>query len=178
MNDDDAPGMGVATEEETAELAGMNGQANLIERLRAARREQEKPHYTVITIPGYEGLMGVRYKYVSAERIEQLSKKLQREIRKTKAKAEGLLASLDTVIAACEEIVIRGSDDEEWQSLGDPPIRFDDRLAETLGYEADNARDAVLGCFNNEHAIIRHNILVSRWLADTTTEVDESFLGE
>lgn len=166
-------------EDEDLDPAETNGRpSNLIERLREARREAEQPHDAVLEVPGYEGLLGVRYKYVSAENIEILGRRLQREIKRDKVKAENLLASIDTLIACCDEVVVRDSEDAGWKSLADPPVRFDGRLADVLDYEASNARDAVLGLFNNEHAIIRHNIVLSRWLADTTQEVNEDFLGE
>lgn len=179
--------------EETAEE---NGSGGLLDRIVEIRKEVIESSTTTLDldVPGYQKLLIVRYRYIDGIVTEHMGKKLRKELKKIDGEGETLLGSVDTLIAACEQILVRDPGNENClrddkgkvtdlrpiQPGAIPPVQFDERLSEILKFDppARSAREVVRGLFNNDHAIIRQNIALSQWLADTTKEVDQDFLGE
>jgi hypothetical protein len=155
---------------------------SVMQRLREKRKSISERNEIDIDIPGYDGELVARYRLMEGHEFELIGKKVRRQFKST---ADRLTyGSADTLIAACVNILIRGADDRLYP-LGDliglpgEPIRYDDRLAEFLKFEANSARDVILGVFaNNELALAQHQVKFARWTSDTSKDVSEDFLGE
>lgn len=170
-------------EEEEAYEVGQNGDvpADLLATLSEARKEAQPFGKTkLIEVPGYHGLLAIEYQYIGSEITEAIARKVRRETRSVDGQGSGLLASIDTLRAACKRVLCRRSADEkEWISVGGkskPVVRLDTTLSRLLNYDADDGREVVLGLFGSEHAINQQNLIVSQWLADKSRTSDEDFL--
>lgn len=147
-------------------------------RLRA-KREQLAGHSGTLTleVPGYDGELHVRYKYVP---FNEAKKRGEIMLKETPKEFHELYGCADTLLLCCDEVLMRDQETHELVPLSrdGTPLRFDKRLAEELGFEAPTARAVVLGVFNNDYAVISQAMRVSRWLQNTTKAVDEGLLGE
>ena len=151
---------------------------SLLERLREDRLALASAESTTIEIPGYDGELVCRYRLMEASQLEKIARraaKLPRERR-------NLAVTMDSLSAACIEFETvdhrNGGAIGTLAENGDDPIRYDDRLAEALGYTAKSAREAVLGLFGgNEIAVLTHGAQLARWWSDASEDVDEDFLG-
>lgn len=157
--------------------AAESGGDNLLDRLRERRNQiASKDEYRLdLPVPGYDGELVVRYKYTeyneTAERADRL--------RGVDAGQVPLISAIDTLIAACDKVMIvvngRLVPIDEGALT---PVRFEERLADILAFNASKARDVVRGLFNNDYAIIEQAMTVSRWMRDVTKKVDEAYVGE
>jgi hypothetical protein len=146
-----------------------------------------------LDVPGYSGLV-IRYHFVELSETERTT----RELAKVKAVTQQtLLSSIDTLILACDEILVAAPDGQKpvgasGQSLyplpvkplgdpGEPPVRFDHRLSEGLEWPANmKARQIVHKLFGGkkgEYRIIGQAQEVSAWIAGERQEIAEEFLG-
>jgi hypothetical protein len=165
---------------------------NLIEQLRQTRVEVAevfgKTH--ALSVPGYQGLLGIEYVYISSEVTEKIARDVRRETKNVNGIGSSLLSALDTMIAASRNVLVRDEAKGEWLkedgSLSEGVRGIDTtkqvnlrttRLAEILNYDAVDGREVVLGLFGSEHKIIEHSLLLSRWMTDSTQTMDEDFLG-
>lgn len=152
--------------------------ATLLATLRKRREEAKADHHLDLDIPGYDGLMLARFRPFPIEKTERKMAEFQR----LSGKQPMLLKSAcDTLIDACEQIMLRKEEGGEPFAIDDdamPPIGFDQRLAELLEFKADSARQVVLGLFATEQAVLAMNVEVSRWMQDVTRKTDEGLLGE
>lgn len=156
-------------------------QRNLLGRLRERRqkigadREPEQWDF-----PGQEGELVVQYRYVELEDSSRASA----DLAQVKVVARrNLLAACDTLIACCDEFFIKvPGEGLKSLSMDGTPIRYDDRLASALGFEAPTkgsiARSICRLAFNNDYALIRHAMAVARWLETGRKESDQQFVGE
>lgn len=141
-------------------------------RLRARREELRAERHIDLEVPGYASELVVRYGPVAWDDLRAIADKMV----KSKNPRADLYGQVDTLIAACQEILVRVDGDLQAIVEGET-TRFDGMPA-LLDFEADNARQAVLGTFNNDLAVTTvHNRLAS-WMDGTDAEVDEEFLGE
>lgn len=151
---------------------------SLFQNLRNAREDlQPFGHTITLEVPGYKGLLGIDFQYIGTDVTEKIARKIARNTKSVNGEGSSLLASLDTLIAACREVMVRDNPDQVWRSIkpGYVPVKLDTRLSEILKYDARDQREVVLGLFGSEHAIIQMNVQLSRWLTDITRKVDEDF---
>jgi hypothetical protein len=174
----DDPGVDAVPSDEVRE--SRNG-SSMLEGLRRAREEIAAEHTVTLPVPGYNGSMRIRYKYVEWVALMKIAEKVE----KSKSPLRVLNAHCDTLIKACDEILAVESDVEVPMSevLGlDEPVRFDGAgataLAEAFGFTANSARDVVRGLFNNDLAVTEQHNEVAEWMKDRNSEVDEDFLGK
>lgn len=170
------------------DLPGPFEGASLIDLLREEVREVSETKFVYIPIQGF-GKTGLAARYVlpeSGKQLENISNKVNREF-KTRFE-RNLYSAIDTMILLCAGLYIRTPDVEEYIEL-DPellgePVQFDMRLAETLGFvDCKSARTVVRRIFgNNDIAIMTHAEKLSRWLQNTSVDVNtqlwEQNLGE
>lgn len=151
------------------------------------RREHLKSKKTLdLLVPGYQGLLGVRYRALGDDEFEQLIKKMGATDRVDAQ--SNIDAALDLLIRSCECILIdEGNDLEPLTDDGDVPIAYDVRLAETLGYadelgDSPTARAIVRGLFSPEgHAPLApagHADSLVKWLQGNEQAIDQALLGE
>lgn len=138
-----------------------------------------------LDLPGYNGLVVARYGLVDGK---ELNKRGRRVWNETKDETERiLLASMDTILAACTGIFLRpdqGEHNKLWpldpHKRGEPAV-FDADLAEWLGLtiEGNRARDVLYATFaENESAIVVHCARINRWLNDPSKGVEQILGGE
>ncbi len=129
-----------------------------------------------LEVPGYKGLLLIRYKWVPYSQIAQNAKSLSK-IEETAERQ--LSAAADVLVDTCEEFLIRVGEELQPLSKNDIPVTFGDpRLPESLGFmPTDTARKACMRVFNNDYALIRTADVVTTWLQDTSRKVDADVLG-
>lgn len=134
----------------------------------------------VLEVPGYNGLLAIEYQYIGSEITEAIARKVRRETRSNGGRGINLLASIDTLRAACKRVLVRKKIGDKWTSIGGanrPFVRLDTRISSLLNFNAEDGREVVLGLFGSEHKIVQQNVILSAWLADQTRELDEDFLS-
>lgn len=142
----------------------------LLTRLRERRAALGAARTTDLDVPGYDGAIVVRYKWVPYEEMAKAGRKLAKIKDDTR---QQLAAAADTLVMCCESILLRVEDD--LQPLAE---HFgDEALGEALGFEAETARRAVFELFRNDYAVLQQAVEVSAWLQGESPEVDEEFAG-
>jgi len=163
---------------------GVSGQS-LMDQLRRRYRELGEATDVDIPIPGFKGELWGKYRLLGSEELDKIGKRVQRQYS---GSAERLLfASADAILAACLGMYVPDPEDEDKLIPLDPektgtPIGYDERLIQFLELEVPNppsARAILFQLFlDNDVALVGHYSSLSRWMADTTTNVNEEFLGE
>lgn len=146
-------------------------------RLRDRRENIAKERTIDLPIPGYDGELIARYQRVEYPVIRRIIEKMQKQKAATGDRAD-LYAMIDTIVAACKEILYKSEDGKLTRLSPNGPVRFDRTLAEGLGFQAETARQIVLEVFNNELAIGAHHSDLMEWLQGEAKATDEEFLGE
>lgn len=165
--------------------SGPEQPVSLRDRLLARRKEISENRTVDIDLPGYDGLLYVRYGLLDGPRLNEIATKV---IKTTRDRAErGLLAAIDTLIAATVEFRVRdGNRDQSLaEAIGDGndlPVKWDQRLAAWLEIQDDidasaPARSIVLSVFLfNDVAIAAHNQRLSRWMMGNDVSIDEELM--
>lgn len=149
-------------------------------RLRARHRELQNDHTRDIDVPGYGGDLVGRYRVLSPDQIREGNRKIE----KLPEDERLVVGAIDQIIAACDSLWVRGDNGLEPLLPDDPePARYDKRLAEFFGFEAERAREVVRQVFTtggelNVPAVIAHAQEIGVWMQDVSREVDAAFLGE
>lgn len=160
----------------------MEEPSNLMENLRRKRQELIENRDELFPVQGYdEPKLLVKYRLLDGAELEAIGRKVSKQVKDRWQR--GMLASMDTFIAACEGFYVDlGNGDPqplEYPQGSGTPLRYEPALAEFLGFSAENARSVVQGVFaNNDIAILQHAVLLGRWMGNTSLIVDEEFLGE
>lgn len=153
----------------------------LLENLRRRRESLAADATTLLDVPGYGGLLTVRYRTLDAKAIKQIGKRAESAGRLSGDEATAELnGGVDQIAASCVEVLVR---DQETGALSpiDPsgePRRFDRRLAELLGFEAENGRQVVYGVFGPDMHIMGTVKELTEWQTGASREVDEALAGE
>lgn len=156
--------------------------------LRERRESLRRDRHLDLEVPGWDGLLVARYgppEPGAMTRYAEQATILARENRDDAA----LVASTDILVGLCREILTRG-DDGDLVSLAElagesDAIRYDERLAEHLGYEATSAREVVWGVFPQhpdgralDYVVQAHANEVVSWLSRVDEEADDVLAGE
>jgi hypothetical protein len=177
-NEQDAvPGNPALAATETEEAS------SLLEGLRQRRSELSETKEVLIPLPGYDReppILMAKYRLLEGHEIDAIGRKV---VRETKDRWDRqIIAAVDTFINACEGMYIsmgNGKEPEPLTMNGDPVAGYNQDLARALKFDADTAREVVMGVFaGNDVAIMQHNVRLSLWMGDTTRRIDEDFLGE
>jgi hypothetical protein len=180
------------TEEPEAEVISLDKQPSIVDLLRQDLKELEEAEEVLIPIQGYDRV-GLQVKYrmpESGKELDAIARKNAREFKDSFSRS--LYTAVDTMIVLCVGMYVQPQFDTEESTVeaklleiddSGEPIRFDDRLAEVLGFgnEVSSARAVVRRLFgNNDMAIMSHAERLSRWLANTKADLDVEFwqLGE
>lgn len=155
----------------------VDGSQSLLDSVIASREEIRGEHHLDLEVPGYKGVLWLRFKLIPFKQTEQMGERLRRESKKLESMT--LTGAIDTLIAGCEQVMLKDGDTlHPIDPAAEPPVKLEQRLAELLRFEADTARKVVRELFGNDYAITQTAVRLSRWMTDTTREVDEDFLGE
>ncbi len=152
------------------------------EALRRKREGIEVEKQIQLEIPGYEGNLAARYKSLGYREIRKQAKRIA---SKGGDEAENEVTYAATVIARmCETILYRASDEDQLrpihefaEALGDEPVRFDERLAETvLGIEGVSGPAQIVRLvFRNQYAVLDHFGRLDAWLRESSGAGDQDF---
>lgn len=131
----------------------------------------------ILDVPGYTGVK-IRYHFVELAQTEATTKKLAKVKSITQ---QALYSAIDTLILACDEILVElPAGVRPLADDGDPPIRFDHRLAEGMGWPPNlKARQIVHRLFGGkqgEYLLIDQAQEVSAWIGGQREEVAEEFV--
>jgi hypothetical protein len=155
---------------------------SVLDLLRQKREEISENTTADLPVPGYNNsppVLYIRYHLIDGPTIERIGKKVMRQTKDRWDRQ--ILAAMDTMIEAVEGFYIDMEDGSERRPLtlhGDHITTFGPEIQEALGFEAQNARDTVRKLFgDNDIALAGHNVLLSRWMGNTTAEINEDFLG-
>lgn len=166
---------GSQMEEVTTEPVGF---ASIRDQIRAEREAIASEKTLDLLVPGYSGLLAVRYRSISDREMEGYAKRLQKD------GDVGIRAGYDLLIEACEAILVRMDTSDEFEVLEDDngdAVKFDVRLAEFLDVEAASARETVAATFSPEGvqslAAVDQAGAVLAWLQGKSSEIDPSLLG-
>lgn len=204
--------MSITQQDPPAELPDAEDDLNpdvsesIVDRLRRRREElaQEKTREFEIPIPGYKGLLGVRYRYpwADADRVIALAQRYAMGLVSDQVKVK-LDEIVEIVVKCCHEIVCRDTETDPWRPLdpsGDEhnPLRFNERLAGLLQIDLPDplpgqprrshgkfiARNvfspaaAVTGIYEGDPALSQHGIALAGWLQKGDQDADEGLAGE
>jgi hypothetical protein len=175
--------------------------ASLQARLRAQREAALKPKRRTFDVPGWNGMLAVRYRPVEWERLAELLERYVEDPR------EALAANCDALAEACDALVVCRDDEEAIPSkpedqltLADAlraqgeavhgEVRFDDVAVEVLDLSIvdetgekrppKSARETVLAVFGGavspELAIRDQAARLGAWMRGVGAEVDASLV--
>jgi hypothetical protein len=147
-------------------------ESSALDRIKARREDLRKERHLELEVPGYGGELVVRYRPVPWDGLREIARKVDRSNHPRKE----LNGQVDTLIAACDEVLIRVEGD--LQPIEDGQTTRFDGLPDLLGYEATSARAAVFGLFNNDLAVVTAHNDLAEWMAGAEEEADEELLGE
>lgn len=169
------------------EVLALGDKQVLIDQIAGLREEAKADHHLDLPVPGYDKLLWARFRPFPSAKTE----KKAAELRKAAQRGEPIMlsASMDTIIDACEQIMVlkpefagdKGLDGANLIPIDDEvPIKFDTRLAELLkfGDGIKTARDVLLGLYPTEQSILGQSVTIAQWLQDTSRKTDEELLGE
>lgn len=152
---------------------------NLLEQLRTERRESMEDLDTLIPVPGYEQVpLLIQYRMMDGHEIDKIGRRAVKTSRDRWTR--NLTAAIDTMIAAATGVFIEVEGEVKPLTLNRQPILgYTPELAEALDFTANTAREVVIGTFQNKDMhIANHSMRLQRWFGDSSTVIDEEFLGE
>jgi len=176
-----------ATDTGEPEEAGNPIVQTMMDQLRQERASEATDHAD-IDVPGFSGKLVARYGVIDGKQLAMIGKRVQRQFKADDERQ--LYGSVDVLVAACEGLYFKTTDDQLIPIDPDlPPHGVDPMqgnaatyshpgLGTYFGFAGGDARTNVFGLFkNNDMAIVGHSILLQRWMADTSKGVDEAWLG-
>lgn len=154
---------------------------SLMDRIRQKRADLAALRTIDIPVAGYGGDLVARYRLLDPlVEGKEIAERTRGQFAKEPAD-QMYYGIVDSMVEACTGLYGRGHvelvplDDED----GSGAMTYSDaRLGEFLGFEADEAREAVLQVFaGNRNAVIAHGLLLQKWFADPSGELDQRTLG-
>jgi hypothetical protein len=157
---------------------GLVQESSIVDLLTEDLKEIQESEEVYIKVVGYDK-SGLRIKYrlpESGKELDAIARKVNREEKDTFAR--NLKIAMDTIIILCDGLYVQPEGVDEPVML-DPqelgyPMKFDERLAETMGWEGiTSARQALRKLFDdNDIALITHAERLGRWIANTKANVE------
>lgn len=142
-----------------------------------------RDYHKDLPIPGTGGMLVARFRPYPVSKSERSSRSLRQRVENNEPVI--LDVACQTLIDACEQIMVRKSQDAEPIPVDDEvPVKFDERLADLLRLSPPGtpplkrARDVVKALFPTEQAVLALATEVDGWLRDVTKEADQEALGE
>lgn len=159
---------------------------SVLERLRAQREANMAPKRMTLEVPGWSGMLHVRYMPVPWDEMTKLVSKASDDASSKAA----LQANVDVVRSACDSLMVK--DGNEMVSLADKmraegetvhgEVKFDEYAVSCLGLQASNSFETVMqvfgGAVSPELAIGDHASKIADWMIGTSEEVDKALVGE
>jgi hypothetical protein len=166
---------------------------------RIAKRHEEIRADSTLTlfVPGYEGMMKVRYRLLPEVDMDRLGQRIE-EVKRGEGVAGAWKVEADSLVAMCDQILVREEDSDGYEVLSDEngPIRFEGRFAQVLqkvGVTVNGAKatEIVLDFFSPRadpanpasprlypNAMERHTNAIFAWNRGEKEKIDRTLLGE
>jgi hypothetical protein len=156
------------------EADSLNIGASILDELRASHsRLGDGAEPFEREIPGYDGKIIAKFKWVHPKELSVTSKQLERIKDPTEQR---LAAAADSLVATCDEILVLG---ETLLHQGEKvTFQNGEGIGVLLGVPVTDARSACNALFNNPYAVIDVAFDVVTWLEDTSRNVASEHLGE
>lgn len=153
-------------------------QPNILSGLRAKRDKLgagAEPDF--FDVPGYDEQLVLKFVWVPLKVLGKTGVEL---IKIKEPTEQTIAAAADAIVATCSEIFVRVDGDVKPLSTNNVPVTFGDpRVAFALQFPpVKDARSAVISTFGNEYALIKAANSLTEWLENTSTSVNERYLGE
>lgn len=150
--------------------------ATLLQQLRDRRQALVAGRTIDLDVPGYDGDLVVRYRFVPYEELAAAGEALAKV---KDPRQREVFAACDTLARCADEVFLRVGGELTPVSEDGVPVKFDDRLAEALGFDdPGSARLNVRETFAcNDYAVIAQAIEVSAWLQDGEANATEEAAG-
>lgn len=164
-------------EEDTAET--------LLDQLGAKRKAISEIKETNILIPGYSSeppLLMARYRLLDGKELEIIGQRVAREVNDRWLRT--LFAAVDTFVTAIVGFYVDMGDSlpKPLTYKGQPITQFGPDLAEGMQFadeieDPNNHRQVAMALFaNNDVAIAQHSYMLSRWMGNTSIDVNRELL--
>lgn len=153
--------------------------SSVIAQLRRRRAALQQERHIDLEVPGYDGMLLARYHPVAWERLQEINQRVEKTMRSNPRRE--LIAAVDVLINACECMLYREARGGNTAKVlgGDNPMRYDKRLAETMGVEGvATARDVLFGLYPDDLSITSTYVELMEWQGEGETEVDDELVGE
>jgi hypothetical protein len=154
--------------------------ATPMDELRGIRQQLEGERTTEMDLPGYQGKLVARYGQLDARKIQRSARRIRRN--GTQVDEATLLATMDALIESCQGLFYRNDVGELVSLSGEDspdPMLYEQRLAEYMGFQANTAREVLLGVFGgNELALLEHSRKLMAWMTRTEGELFGELAGE
>ena len=154
--------------------------SSLLGQLRGMRAEAAADKHFDLEVPGYRGCLVLRLGPLGGSVIT----KLRERADKSNSPDKDFNANADVLIAGTREVLGRPDREAELEPL-DPDggtVRVDERLAELLQLGTKTARASLLELWDKANAPeIAVGLAAAEyidWCGDTSTELDEEFVGK
>jgi hypothetical protein len=164
---------------------------SVMAQLRAQREAIGRDTDTIIEVPGYNDMLGVKFQLPAFRRVNQLIGKAQ--AARGKGDAE-LNAATDILVEACEQVVVndpghpacltdRDGEPLPWRPI-DPehgPTGFDQHLADLFGITPPSGarpRDIAKLVINRDFSLVELSNELMRWMGQANADANEAFQGE
>ena len=169
---------------------------SVLSQLKERRAALNGTRRKTMEIPGYSGMLAVRFKLIDWEKAKAIGKRAS----KNPNPRSDLLAAMDTIALATEEMLIKpegdeaaklrdelGYSDEEFIPMReaveefdpDVPVLWDQNLARALDVEPNPrspVRSIIYSVFGrNDMAVVGFHTELMGWLQSNNDEVDEDF---
>lgn len=146
---------------------------SLLAELRKRREEisEEMSHPQDLPVPGYDNLLWVRAKRIPWEHVNKIASRKPKKGQDPATLQKEQAADLIIATTQCIYFVERGQERVVSE-------RWDDTLAEALGFSAPSARGVVMGVFNNDFAMVQFNNQIYQWLQGEEIEILTETEGE
>jgi hypothetical protein len=177
----------IEIEEQGAITSELSPMGQIRQRQAALQSEKTK----LLEIEPYDGMLFVEYRTLDVQKdLQAINTKVSKEAPNEPLK-QAFLGALDTMARACVGIfynrAIPGEEPDlvsiaESISPDEPPVRYDERLAEFLAMpDVANAkaRDVILFMFGGkELLILGHNRQLVQWMTGSQRGAQEELAGE
>lgn len=149
--------------------------------IRQRRKELGQKRSLLLLVPGYGGLVGVRYKALPREEFAELNNKFSEQEKPTEND------NLDMLIRCCKEVLVRQTHDDPWEPIdldrAEPTTFSTGNLPALLGEPpVETARQEVKLLFSPDGsqpmAPEAHVEPLLAWQSDADAKLDKALLGE
>ena len=154
---------------------------SVLDRVKNRRAEFEQQRSASFEIPGYSGMLKAKYGPMTLRSTQAINERAEKTLKHDQDK--DLLIVVDSLVAACEGIILVEVNDKGETVETEIATGFNKALAEILDIAQDEehplrAREIVRLVFPSDLAIVSHGDEWATWSRDGSTNDDEVLAGE